>query len=266
MTAAPALFISHGAPTVLSGAGPARDFWMKDLAGMFPRPKAFLVISAHWETDAPALTAAPVMSTIHDFAGFASELYEIKYPVKGAPALADKAASLLRAAGMDAETDPTRGLDHGAWIPLYLAYPERSIPVLQLSVQMARTPQQHYAMGRALRPLRAEGVMIIGSGGITHNLGAVRAAGGEDSPPEWVTSFNEWVCGHLESGASDGSEALFDYTGAHPHGRDNHPSPDHILPLFAAMGAGDDGPAKRLHHSYTYRALSMDCYALSAAA
>ncbi|MHC8509793.1 MAG: DODA-type extradiol aromatic ring-opening family dioxygenase [Rhodospirillales bacterium] len=260
---APALFISHGAPAVLVDDGPARRFLVNHLAQMFSRPKAVLVISAHWATHIPALTAAAEMSTIHDFGGFAPELYEIKYPVKGAPELAEKAVALLRAAGLDAEADAARGLDHGAWIPLCLAYPERDIPVFQLSVQMRRTPQQHYEMGRALRPLRDEGVMIIGSGGITHNLSAVRAAQEDDAAPEWVTSFNDWVCGRLESG---GGEALFDYIGAHPHGQANHPSPDHILPLFAAMGAGDDISAKRLHHSYTYSVLSMDCYALSDAA
>ena len=162
-------------------------------------------------------------------------------------------------------TNGERGLDHGAWIPLMLAYPEADIPVLQLSISMNHGPDWHYRLGQALQPLREEGVLIIGSGGATHNLRAffTYQPSLETPPPPWVTDFAEWLASRIEAGDHASILAAIQ-TG--PHGHENHPTMDHILPLFVALGAGGTGPGKRLHQSTTYGILAMDAYSFGEAA
>ncbi|MEZ5997456.1 MAG: class III extradiol ring-cleavage dioxygenase [Hyphomonas sp.] len=262
MSPLPSLFVSHGAPTLTIEPSAARDF----LAGLGPslvRPKAILMISAHFNAPRPTLTASPRPETIHDFGGFPDELYRMQYPAPGAPDLAGKIVGDLKAAGFDAATEPTRGLDHGAWVPLMLLYPEADIPVLQLSISMNKTPHWHYELGKALRPLRDEGVLIVGSGGATHNLrafftGSYRL---DSPPPPWVSDFAAWLAEQVEAGDH---KAIISAIGTAPHGHENHPTMDHILPLFVALGAGGDGPGQRLHHSTTYGVLAMDTYAFAA--
>ena len=254
----PALFISHGAPSIGLDPSPARDF-LAGLGSAYQRPRAILVISAHYDAGRPTLTSGAQPETIHDFGGFPDELYRMTYPAPGDPVLAAEIASLLADAGFEAGDDPARGLDHGAWVPLRLMYPDADIPVVQLSINMAETQEWHFRLGAALAPLRERGVLIIGSGSLTHNLRAVFSGGFriDSPPPPWVTDFADWINKRLETGDTDGVLHAVEKA---PHGRDNHPTMDHILPLFVAMGAGGSA-ARRIHHSTTYGALRMDAYA-----
>ena len=260
----PSLFIGHGAPTLLIEHTEARDFLL-GLAGRFPKPKAILVISAHFNARVPVITSAAWPETIHDFGGFPDVLYQQQYPAPGDPALAARIAESLQAAGFPAVTHDGRGLDHGAWIPLMLAYPKADIPVLQLSISMSQSPEWHYRLGQALQPLREDGVMIMGSGSVTHNLRAVFSGSFRvDSPePEWVSGFADWLADRIEAGDH---EAILSSVQTGPHGHENHPTMDHILPLFVALGAGGNGPSHRLHDSTTYGVIAMDAYSFGEAA
>ena len=247
----PSVFVSHGSPTLPFDDVPARDF-LRGLGAKLGRPKAILVASAHWETPAPALNAAPRNATIHDFAGFPKPLYELRYDAPGAPALAKRAASLLAGAGLKTSIDAERGLDHGAWVPLMLMYPAADIPVLQLSVRSGAA--HHIALGRALATLRAEGVLILGSGGFVHNLGAIDWNGGPE--PEWARAFAAWTHQHL---LARDQTALADYRMRAPYAAQAHPTEEHFMPLFVAYGAGGE-TALRLHSSVTLGSLRMDAY------
>jgi 4,5-DOPA dioxygenase extradiol len=258
----PSLFLSHGAPTLPLTDTPAREF-LAGLGAQLPRPKAILVISAHWETDVPSVNAVAVNETIHDFYGFPRALYAIGYPVPGAPGLAARVVELLRAAGLDCDTDTRRGLDHGAWVPLLLMYPNADIPVLQLSVQPKLGAAHHLRVGRALRALQDDGVLIIGSGSMTHDLSEFRGHGLDDPAPAWVTDFADWCHDALTAGRADD---LLNYRQLAPFARKNHPSEEHFLPLFSALGAaGADALSERLHASATFAILRMDVYAFRAA-
>jgi 4,5-DOPA dioxygenase extradiol len=244
----PSLFLSHGAPTLLLTDVPARTF-LAQLGGVIARPQAILVISAHWETAAPMVSAVDRNETIHDFGGFPRALYEMQYGAPGSPAVAARVAELLRAAGLDCQIDRRRGLDHGAWVPLRLMYPQADIPVLQLSVQPHLGPAHHLNVGRALAPLRQEGVLVIGSGSFTHDLSEFRGHGPNDPAPAWVNSFADWFDAALTNGQTD---ALLDYRRRAPFAAKNHPTEEHLLPLYAAWGAaGENARVERLHASAT---------------
>lgn len=257
----PALFLSHGSPMILVEPSPARDF-LTTLGTRFPDIKAIVVISAHHDTREAIVTASVRPETIHDFGrGFPQALFDARYPAPGDPALAERIGTLLRDAGMPATLDPSRGMDHGAWVPLMLGWPEADLPVVQLSISSQHPPAWHHAIGRALAPLRQEGVLIVGSGSLTHNLRAIFAEGRDHDAavPDWVSQFADWV--HDRAAAGD-EAALLDAIERAPHGHLNHPTPDHLLPFFAAMGAGGARlTAERLHQSYTYGVLAMDAYA-----
>ena len=165
----PALFLSHGAPTLAVEETAETRAWAA-LAAELPRPRAILAVSAHWDTDSPMVSTAARPATIHDFTGFPAELYAQRYPAPGDPALAARVVKLLGAAGLACGTDPERGLDHGAWVPLKWMYRAADIPVTQLSVQSRRGAAHHHALGKALASLRDDGVLVLGSGGIVHNL------------------------------------------------------------------------------------------------
>lgn len=260
----PSLFLSHGSPMMALEPSPARTF-LAGLGTRLPRPRAILAVSAHHDAayrgGRATVTASPAPPTIHDFGGFPDELFAMRYPAPGNPALAKRVVDLLAAADLTVTADPDRGLDHGAWVPLSLIYPAADIPVVQLSIASNASPEWHYALGQALTPLRNDGVLVIGSGSITHNLRALFSARLPiDAPaPAWVTGFTEWTADRMAAAAID--DVLHAVERA-PHGRDNHPTPDHILPLFVAMGAGGSPfKAERLHHSVTYGLLAMDVYA-----
>jgi 4,5-DOPA dioxygenase extradiol len=255
----PTLFLSHGAPDLVLSESPARDF-LSTLASRLERPEAILIVSAHWETAGPAVTASGVNDTIHDFRGFPAALYTMRYPAPGSPALAERVAGLLRHAGLPVTLDTQRGLDHGAWVPLILAYPAADIPAVQLSVQPHLGPAHHLALGRALAPLREDGVLIIGSGSFTHNLSEF-FHGRLDQEPQWVTAFADWFGQALLENRRDD---LLRYRQVAPFAEKNHPAEEHLLPLYVAFGAaGENAHAQRLHHSTDRAVLRLDAYAFT---
>jgi len=235
--AMPALFLSHGSPMTAIEPDELGAVW-KSLGERLPRPGAVLMVSAHWNTRAPAVSGASRPQTIHDFGGFPEPLYRIRYPALGAPRVAQRVQDLLAEQGIAAGIDPERGLDHGAWVPLLHLYPKADVPVLQLSVQAQRDARHHLALGAALAPLAAEGVLIVGSGHMTHNLGEWMRGGSAPSPR--TTAFRDWVHERLLAGDS---EALLDWAQAAPHAAFAHPTPEHFLPLFVALGAAGEGHA-----------------------
>ncbi|VXC42813.1 4,5-DOPA dioxygenase extradiol [Pseudomonas sp. 8O] len=250
----PSLFISHGSPMLAldpGASGPA----LARLAAELPRPKAIVVVSAHWESQRLLLTAGEHPKTWHDFGGFPAALYTVQYPAPGAPELAAKIAGQLNEAGLPAELDAQRPFDHGAWVPLSLMYPQADIPVLQLSLPSRMGPELQTRIGRALADLREQGVLLIGSGSITHNLGELDWRAGPDVITPWAKAFRDWVVEKLE--AND-EEALHHYRHLAPSAVRNHPSDEHLLPLFFARGAG--GAFKVEHSGFTYGALGMDIY------
>lgn len=255
----PALFVSHGAPTFPLTDNPAKRFLSSLGEQLAPRPRSILVVSAHWETAVPTVNAVQVNETIHDFYGFPEALYQLRYPAPGSAALADRVAKLLTDAGFGADRDSSRGLDHGAWVPLSLIYPKADIPVVQLSIQPQHGPDHHFELGKALAPLRREGVLVMGSGSFTHDLGSFRAYAGAPgaAEPDWVSQFADWMSSALDQGRIDD---VLHYRDRAPFAARNHPTEDHILPLFVAMGAGG-APVSHLHASTTYAILRMDVFA-----
>jgi 4,5-DOPA dioxygenase extradiol len=253
----PSLFVSHGPPNLLLMDCPVRRF-LADYGAILGRPRAILAVSAHWETAAPAVGTSKHPETIHDFFGFPPPLYALRYPAPGAPGLAKAAAQRLETAGFTVVGEPTRGLDHGTWAPLMLLYPEADLPVAQLAIQTSLGPTHHLALGEALRPLRGEGVLILGSGNLTHNLAEFRGQAADAPVPDWVQAFADWVAARL---AADDRAALLEYRANAPHGGRNHPSEDHLLPLFVTLGAATPGAgSKRVHASTLHGVLAMDAY------
>lgn len=251
----PVVFVSHGSPDSLLNAPAVLDCWAgigRDLSA----PRAILAVSAHWESRVPMASLAETPETIHDFGGFPPVLYRLRYPAPGAPALARRAAQLLSTCGITAELHPDRGLDHGAWVPLLKMFPAAAVPVTQLAVT-GQTPAAHHAVGQALAPLRDEGVLILASGAITHNFDWIDRRAGDDAPPyPQALAFADWVAEHL---AAQDTTALLDYRSA-PHGADSHPTEEHLLPLFVALGAGNGSAPTRLRPPFSYRGLAMDAY------
>jgi len=259
MNAFPTLFLSHGAPTLALEQGATSNF-LRGLAPTLPVPRAIVMASAHWETQTPMITGAEKPKTIHDFHGFPEELYALQYKVFGNPVLAKQIQALLKEAGIDAGIDPTRGLDHGAWSPLVLSYPNATIPVVQISVQPQRDARWHYRIGQTLAPLRNDKVLIIGSGNLTHNLREAMR-GNHDKAPSWVTAFAEWVA---ERAAEGDVESLLNWQKQAPFAYENHPTSEHFLPFFVALGAaGAPLHAKRLHDDTALGVLAMDAYAFT---
>lgn len=252
----PSLFVSHGAPSLILEDCPARDF-LRRLGQDLGRPKAIVCVSAHWESAHIQVSAAPSPRTIYDFSGFPRALYETVYPAPGAPELAERICQLLKDSGLTSAIDATRGLDHGAWVPLALMYPDAGIPVLQLSVQPHQPGSYHIAVGRALASLRAEGILMLASGSAIHNLRELRWTGA-DAPPAWATEFSKWLRSAVEEGDH---VALAGYRDSAPWAELAHPTPDHFIPLLVALGAGGpDSRGRCLHSSFTYGSLSMAAF------
>lgn len=258
MTRLPTFFISHGSPMLAIQESPAHQFLLS-LGDTFPKPKAIVIASAHWESiGAPAISLAKNPETIHDFGGFPRALFEIQYPAPGAPDIAIQAKALLEQEGFTVKTSTNRGLDHGAWVPLRLMYPQADIPVTQVSILQGATPTEHLRVGHALSNLRDEGVLVIGSGSLTHNLYEFRGHDIDASVPSWVSDFDQWMQERLEQ--SD-AESLLNYRERAPYAAKNHPSEEHIAPLFVTMGAaGESIKAERIHRGYEYGVLAMDIY------
>lgn len=253
----PALFLSHGAPTLpLDVTHPTHAF-LKNLGRELPAPRAILVASAHWDTHLPALTASPHPETIHDFYGFPPELYAMRYPAPGSEELVEETTELLQDAGMPVHADPARGLDHGAWVPLLLMYPQARIPVVQLSLQTGAGAAHHLKLGEALAPLRDQGVLVIGSGGATHNLREFfRPAPEQDE--SYVPEFSAWLKDVLERGDR---QSLADYRRLAPQAARAHPTEEHFFPVLVAAGVG--GKGQRIHTAMSGASLAMDSYLFS---
>ncbi|VAI41262.1 unnamed protein product [Triticum turgidum subsp. durum] len=260
-------YISHGSPTLsIDGSLPARHFlksWEPaGLAGPQP-PRAILIVSGHWETDTPAVNVIHgTNDTIYDFYGFPEQMYKLTYPAPGAPDVAIRTKKLLEDAGFGpVSKDHGRGLDHGAWVPLMLMYPEANIPVCQLSVQTDRDGTYHYELGRALAPLREDGVLIIGSGSATHNLRRILrtfAPTSDEPVPEWAAEFDAWLRESLLNGRHDDVKR---YEQRAPFAKVAHPRPDHFYPLHVALGAaGPEAKAKLIHRSWSNATLSYASY------
>lgn len=253
---APVLFISHGAPTFAiepGDLGPRLTALGDQLQGI----RAVLVVSPHWQTrDVKVMTTAQP-ATVHDFGGFPAELYALQYPAPGHPALAQEAARLLSAAGFTTTLEASRGLDHGAWVPLFHMLPHANVPVFQVSMPHTLTTAQSIALGRALAPLREQGVLIVGSGSMTHNL--QEFFGGQTEPAPYAVEFAKWVQTAVQARAII---PLIHYRGEAPHAARAHPSEDHFLPLLVALGATQDDESFRIiDDTITYGMLSMESYA-----
>lgn len=231
----PALFVAHGAPPLLDD--PAWVHELSSWASQLPRPKAILMLSAHWENRPVTIGATRTVPLIYDFSGFPRHHYEQKYAAPGAPALAGDLRKLLGDTQPVAE-EPERGLDHGAYVPLVAMYPAADVPVLQVSLP-SENPQELFALGRALRPLRDEGVLIIGSGFITHNLRTINW-GPPSPPPAWAHEFDTWAS---EALAKRDVDALLDFQRKGPAAHVALPTREHFVPLLVALGAADEGDA-----------------------
>lgn len=254
----PVLFVPHGAPTMALEPG-AAGAALSAFANRLSRPQAILVISAHWNTNVPTFSAACKPETIHDFYGFPQALYAIRYPVCGAVKWAMEGRALLEEAGFEVAIDPKRGLDHGAWVPLRIMYPDASVPVAALSLQTSLGPEHHYRLGRALAPLREAGVLIVASGNLTHNLGHFGLRRDMGATLDYVEKFQAWWRERIE--ARD-VESLLDYRRRAPGGLEAHPTEEHLLPFFVALGAaGEKFESEIVHSGIDHEMLVMDCYA-----
>lgn len=253
------LFISHGAPSLVIENSAAKTF-LESYGRTLKKPRAVVIASAHFTTGQPTVSGDERPAMIYDFRGFAPELYQMVYPAPGDPLVAIKVAGLLDAAGLAPVVVRERGYDHGAWAPLMLLYPKADVPVIELSVQPHQSPAHHFAVGRALASLKDEDILVIGSGSATHNLheyfrGGYPAAA---QPPAWVTEFGDWLRDRIESGAVDD---LLAYRALAPYAKENHPTDEHLLPLFIALGAaGPRARGLRIHTSHEHGVLMMDAY------
>ncbi|MBE1160034.1 dioxygenase family protein [Dyella acidiphila] len=257
MSTLPSLYISHGSPMTALHPGKVGER-LVDLARAIPRPKAIVIATAHWLAHHPTVGGAARPDTIHDFYGFPRELFELRYPAPGAPQLAMEVAQLLDQAGLSPQFDATHGLDHGAWVPLRLMYPQADIPVVPLSIQPELGPAHQYAVGRALAPLREQGVLVIGSGSITHNLHDFRAGYSDEREAPYVRPFIQWI----EQKMHDGDvAALLDYRRQAPFAERAHPTDEHLLPLYVAWSAAGAHPAaQRIDAGIDLGFLAMDAY------
>ena len=264
-TVVPALYVSHGAPLFAVDAGetgPALTRWGQGLRAQFPALRGVVIMSPHWMARTPQVMTGPQPATWHDFGGFPPALYQLQYPAPGAPALAQEVLALLQAAGVAAQGDAGRPFDHGAWVPLMHLFPEADLPVVQVALPVLAGPAEVYAMGAALRDLRSQGVLVMGSGSMTHNL--AEFFGGAREPAPYVIEFSRWIEAALGRGDLP---ALLAYRSQAPHAERAHPTEDHFLPLFFALGAaGDDLNAQYLSREVMYSMLAMNAFALQATA
>ncbi|MCB1507898.1 MAG: dioxygenase [Hyphomicrobiaceae bacterium] len=254
------LFLSHGAPDLGLHESPARAF-LQTLGKTLGRPPLIVVASAHFEAPDIAVVADPAPRTLYDFGGFDRRLHEMTYPAPGAPEAAEAVAVALQEEGLTARGLARRGYDHGVWVPLQLIYPEADIPVLMVSVDPRRGAAHHIAAGRAIRKAVGPEALVIGSGSMTHDLASVFTREGLaprlKPAPAWVTDFSDWVTQHVEAG----DVATLSRWEEAPHARDNHPTPEHFLPFFTALGAAGERAGTRIHTSPQYGALMMDVVA-----
>lgn len=252
----PSLFVSHGSPMFAVEPGQAGPL-LGRLGRQLPRPRAVLVLSPHWMTRGVrvATTAAP--ATVHDFGGFPEALYRIRYPAPGAPEVAARALALLARDGWEAAADPDHGLDHGAWVPVRHLFPGADVPVLQVSMPHDLDGAGALRLGRTLAPLADEGVLLVGSGSITHNLAEFRRPLGPDGGA-YAQAFVDWA---RQAVTTHDEAAVVDYLHSAPQARRAHPTAEHYLPLPFALGAADPAaPVEVIDGGMTDGILAMDAY------
>ena len=278
----PVLYLSHGSPMLAADPGPVGKMLAalgQEVAAL--KPRAIVVVSPHWMTRRPAVTARAQQEAWHDFGGFPPQLYALEYAPPGAPDLAERIRTLIDGnivPGLEEQAstvlDPRQPLDHGAWVPLMLMFPEANIPVVQVSLMPGLSPACQMAMGRTLAPLRDEGVLIVGSGSFTHNLRALMRGPGmaqHGVPVEpWVTAFREWMIETMAEGIRSGDFTAFcDYRAQAPNAAHAHPTDEHLMPLYVAMGAAMGQPsqatpggvqAQLVVETVTYGSLAMDSF------
>ena len=253
------LFVPHGAPTFALNPG-AAGAAMRQVAQQLPAPRAIVVVSPHWETALPTVGLATHPETIHDFYGFPAPLYDLNYPATGCPEAAREVVAALQAHGFEVQTDPQRGLDHGAWIPLRQMFPDADVPIVPLSMQTHAGPEHAFRVGQALSGLAEKNIWVIASGNITHNLRDWHvAASTHGQTPAYVHQFADWVAEKLS--AHDVS-ALLNYRQLSAEGRQAHPSEDHLLPLYVALGAAGAGATPQtFYRGVSDYVIAMDGYA-----
>ncbi|QUS61128.1 class III extradiol ring-cleavage dioxygenase [Synechocystis sp. PCC 7338] len=256
MTRLPTIFISHGAPSLILEKDQTTEFFA-ELGRKISQPEGIICISAHWESPEPLVAFNPQCQTIHDFLGFPEALYQLQYSATGSEVFANQAIAALKFAGFAAKLHPLRGFDHGVWVPLKLMYPEANIPVIQLSLQPNQNAEYHWKMGQALQDLRQKGILILASGSATHDLQGFRHYPKDADPLDYALSFDQWLVDAIENG---NHQALLNYKQTAPEAQRNHPTAEHLLPLFVAMGAATQSPGKRIHHGFTYGTLSMAAF------
>lgn len=255
MSRLPSLFVSHGAPSFALEPGLAGP-GLTELGRALPIPQAVLVVSPHWMTPTPHVGTSLQPETIHDFGGFDPALYRLSYPARGHAALAQRAVERLNAAAWPAQADERRGLDHGAWVPLMHLYPAADVPVFQVSLPSRLDAGRAWAFGQALAPLADEGVLIIGSGSLTHNLYEFRSGHGQEEA--YAAEFAAWVREAVEQG--DRARLLRTLDEA-PQARRAHPTAEHFWPLLVAAGAADLAqPVRVIEGGITHGVLAMDSY------
>lgn len=285
----PALFVSHGAPLFAIDAGttgPALTQWGENLKAQYPGLRGVVIMSPHWMARSAQVMTGPQPATWHDFGGFPPALYQLQYPASGSPALAQEVLGLLQAAGVAAQGDAARPFDHGAWVPLMHLFPQADVPVVQVALPVGAGPADVYALGAALRGLRSQSVLVVGSGSMTHNLAEFRggtgeatvrvddavqalrsqdglqddhAVGGSSASSPYVQDFSRWIESRLQ--AQD-LPALLDYRARAPSARRAHPSEEHFMPLYFALGAaGATARPRYLSREVMYSILAMDAMA-----
>jgi 4,5-DOPA dioxygenase extradiol len=256
--AMPTLFVPHGAPTFALRPG-AAGAALATIAKKLPAPRAIIIISPHWDTAVPTVGSSAQPETVHDFGGFAEELYRIQYSATGCPEGAQEVIQAIQAAGLPAELAARQGLDHGAWVPLRLMFPEADVPVIPLSLQSRGGPQQAYRLGQALAKLGEKGFLVIASGNLTHNLNDYFVASRKDQQtPSYVRDFAEWIAERVEN---QGLEDMLNYRVTAPNATRAHPTDEHLLPLYVAWGAaGADAKAERFYSGIDDYVLEMDAY------
>ena len=263
----PALFVSHGSPMFALEPGETGPALGAFGAALRTRVRGVVIMSPHWMSREPAVMTHPRPATWHDFGGFPQALYQLQYPAPGDPGLAQRVMDLLAQAQITAQADPQRPLDHGAWVPLMHLFPQADVPVVQVALPARWAARDVFAMGQALAPLRDEGVLVIGSGSMTHNL--AEFFGGERDAAPYVVEFSRWIESAI---ATHSLQPLLAWDREAPHARRAHPTDEHFLPLFFALGAGgltDDPQGARadyLSREVMHGMLAMDSFSIGASA
>lgn len=246
------LFVSHGSPDLILHDHPARSF-LESLGRTIGRPDAIVVVSAHWREQGHVITGAGPLETIHDFRGFAEQLYRLRYEATAPQGLVDTVTTALP----EVRVDNSRGLDHGAWAPLQLMYPKADIGIVQLSLNLSGNERDHFETGKKLRALASDNILLMASGASVHNLSKLGPKGSE--PAQWATQFEDWLARNIARNDVDG---LLGFAENAPMARLAHPTSEHLMPLFVALGAAPEGePLQRLHHSFDYGSIGMSCFA-----